>query len=168
MDDHVSKPINPKVLLKKIEFAFPPLPSPNTAADAMETIESAAEDTTSALPADLPINLPSLRHRCLGNLALVTRLINEFEREIGAQVARVEQAVGSGNTTEIAAASHSLKGSAANLSADELSSHAGALEAAARRGAAPDAAESCHELRRQFERCLSSLPQIRDALSTSN
>ena len=36
------------------------------------------------------------------------------------------------------------------------------------RGAAPDAAESCHELRRQFERCLSSLPQIRDALSTSN
>jgi Amt family ammonium transporter len=166
MDDHVSKPINPKVLVKKIEAAFSTPHSSTTTATPMMIPETIAESAAPALPLDLPINLDSLRYRCLGNIALVGRLLNEFEREIGSQVARVEQAVGSGDAAEIVAASHSLKGSAANLSADELSSQAAALEAAARRGAAIDAAEGCPRLRYQFERCVRALPQIREALNT--
>ena len=110
MDDHVSKPINPKVLVKKIESAFSPAPpfSSTTTATPIMTPETVAETACPALPLDLPINFESLRYRCLGNLALVCRLLNEFEREIG-QVARVEQAVGTGDAAEIVAASHSLK-----------------------------------------------------------
>ena len=89
MDDHVSKPINPKVLLKKIESAFPPLTSATASYAPNESLEIACAANMAALPPDLPINLPTLHHRCLGNLALVTRLLNEFEREIGAQIARV-------------------------------------------------------------------------------
>jgi CheY-like chemotaxis protein/HPt (histidine-containing phosphotransfer) domain-containing protein len=168
MDDHVSKPINPKVLVKKIESTLSPVSSSTTTVAPIMTTETAIEAIAPALPLDLPINLDTLRYRCLGNLSLVSRLLNEFEREIGAQVTRVEQAVGAGDAAQIAAASHSLKGSAANLSADDLASQAAALEAAARRGAAIDAAESCPRLRYQFERCLRALPQIRDALNTPN
>lgn len=100
----------------------------------------------------------------MGNAELMSRLLAAFESEIGGEVQRLQDAIKAADNQRIAIVAHTLTGSAANLSAERLSTLARDLEHAARRGETHNHAELLEEVRREFDHCVAALPVLRQAL----
>ena len=96
----------------------------------------------------------------MGSVELMSRLLSVFEPEIGRELVRLDDAIKSGDNPRIANVAHTLKGSAANLSAARLSALASDVEYAARRNESHNHAGLLVELRREFDRCLAALPAV--------
>jgi Amt family ammonium transporter len=75
-------------------------------------------------------DLEELAHRCLGNQELVDRIFRKFVERLPAAIRELEAAVSSGHTEVATTKAHTLRGSAANLSAHALRRSLGDLEAA--------------------------------------
>jgi two-component system sensor histidine kinase/response regulator len=160
MSDHVPKPINPKLLLQKIESLTAGRsdgPRPGAGAVARAELHDAVESQRRSAP---PIDFESLKARCLGSAELVSRLLAVFEPEIGKDVQRLEEAFAAGNGGDIADLAHAIKGSAANLSADALADLARELEHAARQGQWRTRGKLIESIRDEFGRCLQALPGL--------
>jgi CheY-like chemotaxis protein/HPt (histidine-containing phosphotransfer) domain-containing protein len=161
MTDHVSKPINPVVLLEKIE-----LHAARRAGEARR--RESTNHRSFAKPAftgcgqndPLPIDRDALLERCLGSLELMSRLLRSLESELGRDVSRVEEAMAVGDACALADAAHSLKGSAASLSADTLAELAAQLERHARCGDWQADQALPARIRVEFQRCVAALPSI--------
>ncbi|MEX2139394.1 MAG: response regulator [Pirellulales bacterium] len=160
MSDHVPKPINPKLLLQKIESLTAGRsdgPHPGAGDVACAELDGAESKAKSAPP----IDFESLQARCLGSAELVAKLLAVFEPEIGKDVQRLEAAFAAGQGGDIADFAHAIKGSAANLSADVLADLARELENAARRGQWRTRGKLVERIRDEFGRCLQTLPGLR-------
>jgi Amt family ammonium transporter len=158
MSDHVAKPINPKLLLQKVE-ALIGATTQEQPQPAEPAPDAGIRGAGGAEP-ERPIDSVTLFERCLGNVELMSRLLGSFEREVGADVARLEAAFAASDEARIADVAHSLKGAAANLSANTLSELAEQLEHAARRGEWQDHSHAQAQVRAEFERCVAALPGL--------
>jgi Amt family ammonium transporter len=159
MSDHVPKPINPKLLLQKIEsLTAPHVQATRSGSDG--TPRNERRDDASQAPAPPPIDFDSLKARCLGSADLVSRLLAVFEPEIGKDIQRLEESFAGGHGAEVADFAHAIKGSAANLSADALAELARELEQAARQGQWQARGELIERIRDEFGRCLRALPSF--------
>jgi CheY-like chemotaxis protein len=111
-----------------------------------------------------PFDLEALLHRCWGDHDFSARILRKFAVRADGQRSALWRAAASGNLVELGREAHSLKGVAANLSADELRARAARLELAAKSRAtdclAPLLAETCDEL----ARCVASIPHVLDRL----
>jgi hypothetical protein len=137
MSDHVPKPINPKLLLQKIEaLTARRSDGGRCETDGGTTAEGGGAQVQASSAA--PIDSASLLARCLGNTDLVLRLLAVFEPDFA----------------------HAIKGSAANLSADALANLARELEAAARQGQWQSRGELIRRIRSEFRRCVEALPAL--------
>ena len=96
----------------------------------------------------------------MGNVELMSRLLAAFEPEIGRDVQRLEDAIQAGDIPRVANIAHTLKGSAANLSAERLSALARDIEQAARRNETHNYGELLNKLRGEFDRCVAFLPEL--------
>ncbi|MBX7167481.1 MAG: ammonium transporter [Pirellulales bacterium] len=181
MDQYITKPIDPTQLLEVVEallgevlgtpsVAHTPeapavdsaLASPPAAADVAEAAPTKPAETqpvdTSASP--LVFDATALHDRCLGDEALVRRVVSRFAEKCPEVLESIEQALAAGNLPGLASAAHVLKGMAANLSAVAVANSAGRLEAAAR--ATDMAACQLHLvlLRKEISRALSAAEQL--------
>lgn len=113
-----------------------------------------------AQTASAPFDVEALLHRCLGDCDFSAQILRKFAARADGQRAALERAVASGNLEELRREAHSLKGVAANLSADALRSRAARLELAARtcdtHGLGKLLQETCNEL----ARCVATIPQV--------
>jgi Amt family ammonium transporter len=160
MSDHVAKPINPKLLVQKIEAFTAERTSRNGRPAAAAEATSDSHDGPHAEHQETHIDSVSLLERCMGSVELMSRLLSVFEPEIGRELVRLDDAIKSGDNPRIANVAHTLKGSAANLSAARLSALASDVEYAARRNESHNHAGLLVELRREFDRCLAALPAV--------
>jgi Amt family ammonium transporter len=160
MSDHVAKPINPKLLVQKIEAFTAERTSAGARPAATGQVACPADDRRQTQPSEPHIDSKSLLERCMGNVELMSRLLAAFEPEIGRDVQRLEEAIQAGDNPRIANIAHTLKGAAANLSAARLSDLAREIEQAARRNEPNNFDELLNEVRREFERCLGALPAL--------
>jgi HPt (histidine-containing phosphotransfer) domain-containing protein len=120
MDDYVSKPIEESELAGAL-------------ARWLAHREVEPRDTeSSALPALPGLNLPSALHRVRGNESLLRRLVIDFARDSEALFRELSRAVKEDRTSEALAAAHTLKGSAASLSAGSVAAIAAEIENALR------------------------------------
>jgi CheY-like chemotaxis protein len=150
MDEYITKPINPAKLIEVIEALLPP----GARASAKAARRSAQ------IAAAVPLDVPSLLDRCMGNVEFLKRLLDKFRNRIGEDVERLSQAVEAQNAQETARLAHSLKGSAANVSAITLSHLALELE---QLGVAGDLtpAEAClAKIREEVDRCIEYVPVV--------
>ncbi len=166
MSAHVPKPIDPKVLLQKIEV----LTGANIeAADTTgsETRPAGSRDQRAA-EASLaaPIDMDALLGRCLGSTDLASRLLAAFEPEIGRDLEKLEQALAAENDGGIADYAHAIKGSASNLAADALAELARAMEQAARQGQWRSRGGLIQQIRQEFSRCVEALPDLRTTVQS--
>jgi signal transduction histidine kinase/CheY-like chemotaxis protein/HPt (histidine-containing phosphotransfer) domain-containing protein len=159
MTDHITKPINPKLILQKIEELCG-RKSHRNAPESRMVMRSEAAIDCSPVDSSTPINRATLLERCLGNIELMTRLLDTFEPVIGAEVTRLEEALSRGDGTEIAVIAHSLKGSAGNMSAEALSGLAQELEHAARHGEWQLHRDLGPKIRSEFGKCVAVLPSL--------
>jgi CheY-like chemotaxis protein/HPt (histidine-containing phosphotransfer) domain-containing protein len=163
MDDYLTKPIEPKDLLKTIRAMLP--------ADRMVQVNAEVPGTTAPEPKAAsvpqikartveelpecreiqppPVDLPSLQRRCVNNRKLAAKALRMFDSGIDKDLAAVSQSIADGNAKALAAAAHKLKGSAANVSAESVRRVAADLEKLGRDDAVEQTQAALDELNQQ-------------------
>lgn len=114
----------------------------------------------SELDCDTPINLEDLFDRCLGNIALVERVIAKFEAGFHRDLEELESAVLNQDCQTAASVAHRLKGASANISARRIRETAADVERLSREGClseVPEAVESLRVERSRFSEAVASL-----------
>jgi Amt family ammonium transporter len=148
MDDYVTKPINPVKLVEAIEQSLhnklPARPKP----------EQPTASPAVSIAAEMPLDMPSLLERCLGNEALASKVLSLFVDQVGQEVGRLHQTLVDGNLEQFARAAHSVKGCAANISAEAVRKVAADLEHLGKQGNAAEAEQKLRELRAEVDRCV--------------
>jgi CheY-like chemotaxis protein/HPt (histidine-containing phosphotransfer) domain-containing protein len=165
MSAHVPKPIDPAVLLQKIQvLTQPDFENRHEGEGAAAPAKSSGRTSSPAFP-PLPIDATALLSRCLGSGELAARLLTAFESEIGKDLRRLEKAFAEEDSTSIADAAHAIKGSAANLAADALAAFARDLENAARQNQWRLRTDLVEQIRREYARCIAALPGLKTSVS---
>jgi HPt (histidine-containing phosphotransfer) domain-containing protein len=108
-----------------------------------------------------PIDAASLLERCVGDAGFMELVLEKFRVMSDAMVNRISQSVEARDAAQMGRHAHSLKGAAANLSAEYVRSIAGRLEELGQRGVLESAEESLAELRREMERCIAYIPAVK-------
>jgi len=120
-------------------------------------LNSLADDDQSARPmsehsSDEVMDLQGLYERCMGNLDLMERVLDKFERRLPEELAELERALERGDATMVAQLAHRIKGSTSNVSAAGLQQAAKEIEDLGRSGRVADKAclTNLHEQWRRY------------------
>ncbi len=133
MDNYVTKPINPTLLLAAIEEILPRTETP-VATTTESTPEAATATTTQPVEEEsmskiLPIlDLKPLRARCMNDDSFLKRVLDKALVRIPVDVLSVLTAAEETNFENLARGAHSLAGMSANLEAQQLLAAARGLE----------------------------------------
>jgi PAS domain S-box-containing protein len=178
MDGYIAKPIDTLRLIETIETLLSAPPesaagaTENGAPPMLDEMESDSSDewsygrrTARGSNAELPIHIESLLGRCMGDVELCRKILHSFADRGPQQRTAVERALASGNLTALGGAAHSLKGTAANFSAERLREAAGQVERLAKAGAWQSARAASDEMLREFQRTLDAIPATLETLA---
>jgi PAS domain S-box-containing protein len=132
MNDHLTKPINPKVLEETLLQWMPARRAPQATIHTQSTLAAAsADDLPEQLP---PFNMPAALARANGKPNLLRKMLLSFREQFKSAPSELRQQIAEGKTEEAGRLAHSLKGVAAALEAKELSNAAASIENAIRDG----------------------------------
>jgi HPt (histidine-containing phosphotransfer) domain-containing protein len=179
MDGYITKPIDTLRLLETIETLLSAAPratanglkengaSSMPADTAWATAGNASSDrrTGRGANAESPFHVESLLGRCMGDVALCRKILRSLSDRGPQQRVAVEQSMAAGDLTALAEAAHSLKGTAANFSAERLREAAGQVERLAKAGAWQSVRGAGEELLREFQRALDAIPATIERLA---
>ena len=128
MNDCIGKPLfrDPLLSLIKKWTAAEPVCSANRSAQKNVSIPVAKEPSTHQ-----PIDLDRALNEFMGEKEVLYGLLKEFTEKVRSQIKAIHQAIPSLDFKEIAKEAHSIKGGAANLTANMVAGIASALEKAA-------------------------------------
>ncbi|MGB1091011.1 MAG: ATP-binding protein [Oceanobacter sp.] len=139
MNDHLSKPIDPTqietVLNRIFKLHVDSAEQDNLVSEPKQVIERCQEirgHSPAIVNRNSALNLEASVARLGGAADILIELIQRFVEKHADAEAFFVSAVAAQNHEEIAALSHSIKGSAANLGAEELATWAGDIEQGAR------------------------------------
>jgi len=127
MDDYVSKPVKPQRLVEAIERQL---------AGSAQFAESASTEKgikKQGIPPDKkqenpPIDLKKAIERAMGDKDFLEEMLGQFIMSMPVQVQALKTAIEEDNAEALQREAHTLKGSAANLSADSIAAAALRLE----------------------------------------
>jgi len=105
------------------------------------------QNSLSPPESDTPLDLKALEVRCLGRLDLVERVLQTFNDQLDADLAKLEQALAAGNIAEFTLVAHRIKGMSANTEARQLAQEAALTEQKARAGAVVELPDHVERLR---------------------
>jgi CheY-like chemotaxis protein/HPt (histidine-containing phosphotransfer) domain-containing protein len=164
MNDYIPKPIEPKRLAEMLAKWLP--------AQVPEDRGRKTEDGRRKEEEDRLVNGPQakgrepntanrasrsvwdrtqLLERALGDEELVRHIMERFREDMPRQAELLQQALETGDEDAVVMHAHSIKGSAANVSAEALSKIAGEIEMAGRRGDLQAVSSRMDTLRNRFE-----------------
>jgi PAS domain S-box-containing protein len=126
MNDHVPKPIDPKLLYSAIRRWF-------RGADDLSTLTEAQPASMSAtgMPGALDgIDIDSGLQRVAGNVKLYQKILHKFRKGHIASAEEISQALDLGDAETAHRIAHTVKGVAGNLGADDLQAAAKRVDAA--------------------------------------
>ncbi|MHB8763252.1 MAG: PAS domain S-box protein [Deferrisomatales bacterium] len=150
MDDHVSKPLSPASLSAALA-RWHPRPAAGAAEEAPAGGEEGLPEVEERLR-DWLERLPPPR---------VWELVDLFRKQLPVQIAAVADARGAGDAPGLAAASHTLRGSAVCFGTQRMAELCAELEAAAKAGSLEGAAAGVAALERELRRLDGYLEQAR-------
>jgi HPt (histidine-containing phosphotransfer) domain-containing protein len=128
-------------------------------------VDDRVEEALSPAGAAMPFDLASLLHRCLGDRVFCRMIMQKFADRGGDLITAMERAANSGNAAELAAQAHSIKGVAANLSAEDLRARAGDLERTARSGKLDLSGPLVERVAQEIARALEAAPVAMEQLA---
>jgi CheY-like chemotaxis protein/HPt (histidine-containing phosphotransfer) domain-containing protein len=124
MDDYITKPLKPELLIACLKACAPAVSMPA----ALALAANPAQTNEPAPAKQSAIDIAELRTRCDGDEGMMSRLIQLFHQKSGRTWNELLASYEAGDASGTAKLAHSLKGSAANLSATKVSSLAAKLE----------------------------------------
>ena len=127
MNDYLSKPINPNLLLQKLQYWLLTkngLVTKNFIKQEKliiknETVEHTAKPTASN-KANITWEKKSALKRVKGNKKLLNKLISLFLEDMPKNIEHLQISISEKNIIDIAALTHSIKGATGNLSANKM------------------------------------------------
>ncbi len=93
-------------------------------------------------------------------MKFVEKVLTMFRKDGPAALTKAEVALTAGELPKVVTAAHTLKGMAANVSAEMLSKEAGELETASKSALASDAKVALTRAKAEMERCLAYMLTI--------
>jgi HPt (histidine-containing phosphotransfer) domain-containing protein len=103
------------------------------------------------------VDMETLRSRCLGNSALIERVLQAFTMQLDADMQELQRAFSSGDTIACARVSHRIKGMAANVEARSLSHHAAVAERCAQENSLGELSVQLAHMQQERHRLINSL-----------
>ncbi|MFO1020849.1 MAG: ammonium transporter [Planctomycetales bacterium] len=169
MDDYVTKPIDPKLLLNAIQKRGNAVPvHPNRrASDRVD--QSARKSTTrgdvssTEIPSDIElqiIDVESLLQRCCNDSNFATRVLRKFQARVPQDVEEIRQACTGRDPVALKKAAHTLKGAAGNLSAQRLHQKSSELEQLAVQNRLDQADSQISQLETEIQQALEQIEQL--------
>ncbi len=157
MDDYIAKP------LKRTEFLFivdkwaannmehePEIGPDHQDNNVMEKNDATEEDTHKGR--NIPIDFDKAVEEFEGDKEFLMEIINSFLEKVGTQTETIRQAISNGDSEIVRREAHSIKGGAANLTADELSKVASELENNGKSGMLGESTVTLDRLEKEFHR----------------
>jgi two-component system sensor histidine kinase/response regulator len=165
MNDHISKPIDPAMLLGTVGRFYKPLPQPS----ATPSPPDGKKDGVGGTPADLPsiegLDTKDGLARVAGNGKLYLKLLRQFAEQQGPAVGQISAALAQGDAALAERIAHTLKGVAGNIGAKPVQAAAGALEKLiGARASSTEIEAAGHQAAEALDSLLS---QLRSALSSA-
>ena len=193
MDDYLSKPLDPERLIATINSYLPArdveeaqdpsgafavgvdgvaVHSPESTGRPEDEVNAGLGQDQSGGSAieelagvDLPFDIEALLARCMGNVDFLKQMLEKFQESAVDDLQRIVGSVASEDPEELARASHALKGTASNMSAESLRDSAALVEQSAKQGDLVKAGDLVEELRGEVDRFLTSIPAVLTELS---
>jgi HPt (histidine-containing phosphotransfer) domain-containing protein len=100
-----------------------------------------------------PLEMAALVKRCCGNEMMARSILDKFIRKITSELDALASCVEQGDREKAAFIGHSIKGTAANVTAEQVQKAAADIEVLARSGDLSGLPAAVENLRRQFETC---------------
>jgi HPt (histidine-containing phosphotransfer) domain-containing protein len=144
MDDYLAKPVKVDKLRELLEEYCPAQEEPQLPAAAPPPREPKVR-------LQEVLNLHELLDRIDDDLDLAEELAAIFREDTPGQIARLSEALDSGDRETAERLSHSIKGASASVGAEPMRKVALTMEMACREGNLQEAAESLPELRDRFD-----------------
>lgn len=113
------------------------------------------------------LDLDRLRNRCMGNIALLERVLDQFHKRLPEELAELERALELRDSEQVARVAHRIKGTSANVSADGLQRAAAEIEDLGRTGSVTDVPTRLERLRSEWERYLEHTSTLFSAVDRS-
>ena len=157
MDEYLSKPLDSIKLIHLLNaLSLTQIDSAN--AEVKPIAESNGRTLPGSLPDERsntpPLDLEALIQACSGNLEFVDRLLRKFAQRLPDEIQRLKADIAEGRFVQAAQLAHSIKGLAANMSADKLHRLVGELEVACRRHSKHVATACLANVLCEADRCL--------------
>jgi CheY-like chemotaxis protein/HPt (histidine-containing phosphotransfer) domain-containing protein len=173
MTDYLSKPLNPIELVDRIDTWLKELVSPSLAAPEA-FVKELPDPVSPKPPASAPANevtrptmdVVSLLRRCGGDPEIAKELIDMFHKRVPEDVKLMEAYVDAGDAEKTASLAHSLKGVAANLSAETLRGIALRLETAGHAADLEAARIGLGQLQEEWKRLDAGLPAVLEQIDS--
>jgi|GEM_PF-2535432 len=124
MDDYISKPINPQELLDKIERWS----EKGKGASGHRAQDHNQADSPGKKQESPPIDIEKAIKRAMGDKAFLKKMLQHFLKKVPTQITALRTALEQGDAEALKVQAHTLKGTAANLSADGIAAAALCLE----------------------------------------
>ncbi|MBN2297254.1 MAG: PAS domain S-box protein [Deltaproteobacteria bacterium] len=150
MDDYLAKPLRREELLNMVDKwvkAGPVVPEKST-----ETPETGTDKDVETMPGDPPIDYKRAMDEFECDDEFLRELLEEFIRNVKGQIQTIQKAITDGNAEKVRTEAHSIKGGAANLTADDLAKAAYDLEMLGKSGDVADGAELLERLETELVR----------------
>ncbi|WP_444997180.1 PAS domain S-box protein [Aliikangiella sp. IMCC44359] len=125
MSDYISKPVDPVLLLNKLEKWFPKEMK-------AKNITLKKTETKSEISANMLWNKEAALKRVMGKEKIFNRLIELFIKDIPGQIVQLNKAIDMQDNKKIRHLAHTFKGVAANIGAEKLQSVCIQLEQSAK------------------------------------
>jgi Amt family ammonium transporter len=148
MDDYVTKPIEPKLLLDALDRVLGRQPA------AAANAPAAASTTVPVIDAN------QLFERCMQDRGLMSEVLESFGRQATNGLETIRSALARLDQEEIGRLAHHLKGAAATVAAAEVTTMSQELEQMSRDGDLHAANQLVERLAAALERCLDEIPRL--------
>ena len=140
MDDYISKPLRRKELLAMVEKW------------TISNTECGNVLPHSVFEEAAPMNFEGAVEQFEGDKEFLMEVLEGFLENVRTQIGTIRQAISDGDADLVKREAHSIKGGAANLTADDLSGTALELENIGKSGVLEEGIESLRRLEQQFHR----------------
>ncbi len=151
MDDYISKPVNLKALVEKLQKWLPKEEN-KTSQNKDMNMENKQNAATNCQPQTPVFDHETFLDRMMGDKDMAKMIIDVFLDDIPKQLDTLKQALDACDPQTFQRVVHGIKGAAANVSGEALRELAAEIEKTCKDGAFEKAVEGFPELERQFDR----------------
>jgi Amt family ammonium transporter len=169
MDDYLSKPLDPRKMVERIEAALAASGRRQASAAPRAVPAEVRREGPAASAGAAPFDVDDLLGRCLGDPQFMETILAAFRDRADAMLQQLDQALAAHDAKSVARVAHGIKGAAANLSASAVRDLAAELEDLGNSGSLDAAARQYHdELRDRVRECIDYIPRaVSDAASAA-